>query len=123
MKKLKNETFFQRLRKTSSSTEADLMKAATLTEKKAINSVRWPGRQQVLEHEVKGRKIQILLDAAHTPGLVLYDFIKFFILRIDENSFKLGSCEKGRRNAHFNEISERPGNQQSNGAYCKNHEA
>ncbi|CAG5078069.1 Oidioi.mRNA.OKI2018_I69.PAR.g8890.t1.cds [Oikopleura dioica] len=67
MRKMKHDTFFERLRKTSCSTEANLMKAATSTEKKAINSVRWPGRQQILEHKVKGRKIKILLDAAHTP--------------------------------------------------------
>ena len=122
MKKLKGGVF-ERLRKFSSSSESDLMKVVTPREKEAIQSIRWPGRQQILEHEVKGRKIRILLDAAHTPGLVLHDFIKDFMFRIDENSFKLGSNKKGRRNTHFNEISERPGNQQSNGAYCGNHEA
>ena len=68
MKKLKEDSFFERLRKTSSSSETDLMKIATETEKKAIHSVNWPGRQQILEHEVNGRKIKIILDAAHTPG-------------------------------------------------------
>ena len=46
---------------------------------KAINSVQWPGRQQIVEHEVNGRKIRILLDVAHTPGkkIVLLDFDRF----------------------------------------------
>ena len=68
MKKLKEDSFFERLRKISTSSESDLMKTATETEKKAILSVNWPGMQQILEHEVKGRKIKIILDAAHTPG-------------------------------------------------------
>ncbi|CAG5076555.1 Oidioi.mRNA.OKI2018_I69.PAR.g8489.t1.cds [Oikopleura dioica] len=66
MKKLKGGVF-ERLRKFSSSSESDLMKVVTPREKEAIQSIRWPGRQQILEHEVKGRKIRILLDAAHTP--------------------------------------------------------
>ena len=46
---------------------------------KAINSVQWPGRQQIVEHEINGRKIRILLDVAHTPGekVVLVDFDRF----------------------------------------------
>jgi folylpolyglutamate synthase/dihydropteroate synthase len=80
MKRLKEETFFQRLRKSSSSAESDLMKTITPTEMKAIYSVEWPGRQQIVEHEVNGRTIRILLDVAHTPGLA-----GFFL---DFNSFQ-----------------------------------
>ncbi|CBY12285.1 unnamed protein product [Oikopleura dioica] len=67
IKSLKQETFFQRLRKSSSSTESDLMKIITPTEMKAIYSAEWPGRQQIVEHEINGRIIRILLDVAHTP--------------------------------------------------------
>jgi hypothetical protein len=69
MRRLKEETFFQRLRKSSNSAESDLMKTITPTEMKAIHSVEWPGRQQIIEHEVNGRTIRVLLDVAHTPGL------------------------------------------------------
>lgn len=44
------------------------MKTITPTEMKAIYSAEWPGRQQIVDHEINGRSLRILLDVAHTPG-------------------------------------------------------